>query len=174
MDICNLSVHAIGAGAQVRWEDASGNIYRAVLEYDHDTKDVTRPLRLMAKKKGYYNSGPIGQWIMKRRPAAERQRGLSAHEIFMDSTNKRWSPVIAEILRRVESGCLIEKAREQEKIREAACQEAERAERARKIKEGIDGLAEKSEDGWFRKALIDISLHATRDDLFRLQIAVSR
>lgn len=173
MELINLTARALGGGAQVWWEDAEGFRYRLTLAYDHAAKDTARPLAIMTERKGYYHDGPDGQWVVKLAPLdAPRQRGGLSKSIYMDATNKRWAPVVAEALRRVEEGDLIAKARESQRLADEAREEANRAARAEKIKNGIDDLIEATEDGWFRKALIDLSLHATRDDLFRLQNAL--
>ncbi len=173
MELINLHARALSGCAQVWWEDADGFRYRLTLAYDHAAKDTARPLTVITERKGYYSDGPDGQWVVKL-PALEdaRRHGSRVQSVYMDATNKRWAPVVAEALRRVDEGDLIAKAREEARLADEARTEMERSSRAEKIKNGIDDLAEKTEDGWFRKALIDLSLHATRDDLFRLQNAV--
>lgn len=173
MELINLHARAINRGSQVWWEDADGFRYRLTLAYDHATGDTARPLAIITERKGYYHDGPDGQWVVKLAALdAPRQRGGLSKSIYMDANNKRWAPIVAEALRRVDEGDLITKAREEQRLADEAREEAQRASRAEKIKNGIDDLAERTEDGWFRKALIDLSLHATRDDLFRLQNAV--
>lgn len=173
MEIIKLRAHIVGASANIWWEDAEGFRYRMPLAFDRALGGIITPLAVGLSKKGRYSDGVSGPWIAKLGPVSSTLKSAGTGYISsLDATSKRWAPIVADVLRQVAEGDLIEKARAKQIADEAAREEAEAAKREAQIREGLTTLYDASHSGPFMEALGQIIDHATRDDLFKLAGAV--